>query len=191
MAGVPTFSSFPERPKPASKPDSTWEQGGLQASTSANNSAAPTFSSFPERTISKSYDDGTEKRREEDRYRRSRESSPETPSDRKRHKSDRRADDQERKSNKGHREHTERDEKRSEKRERHRSHKAEHDDEERSRKHSRGRVEPDIKKENKKIRPQEPVGKVSTFHSISTVCASLQLHRIAAEHRHGQRALLR
>lgn len=161
MPTAPTFSSFPERPKPAAKSDSAWEQGGLQASTSASNTAATaTFSSFPERYSSRNYNLGEDRRREEDRHRKSRQTSPETLSKRKRPKSDRHEDEQERRSHKGHRERREKHGEDSEKRDRFRSYKEEQDEGEPSRKYQAYAEAADTTKKSKENRSQEPVTKV-------------------------------
>ncbi|KAJ9104523.1 hypothetical protein QFC21_002019 [Naganishia friedmannii] len=159
MPGAPTFSSFPGRPKPAVKSDPTWEQGGLQASTSAGSSVAlPAFSSFPERSVSKDQDQVDERQRQGSRHRRSRHTSPETRGGRKRHKSDRYADDQEHRPRKAHREGGQGYEEIFDKKDRSRSHKVEDDGEERSCKHRRTSAEGAADMTQKKeIKSQEPV----------------------------------
>ncbi|KAJ9115024.1 hypothetical protein QFC22_005352 [Naganishia vaughanmartiniae] len=164
MPAGPTFNSFPERPKPTTKSDSTWEQGGLQASTSLSNSAAPpTFSSFPERSVPKKQDTGTHKRREEDRHRRSRQASPGTLLERKRHRSDVHADTEERRRHRESRERSNRNENKSIKRDDRRSYKPEQKDEERRRKHRKSSAEAaDTTKKNKETQAKEPAAKRNT-----------------------------
>lgn len=84
---APSFSSFPERPKPLKTATDQWNQGGLDASSSSK--TAPAFSSFPERPTTKKHDDRDRRR---DRVR---SASPPADGEKRKHKSDRHGRDEE------------------------------------------------------------------------------------------------
>ncbi|KAJ9111443.1 hypothetical protein QFC19_001212 [Naganishia cerealis] len=161
MPATPTFSSFPERPKPVAKQDSTWEQGGLQASASASSSAIPpAFSSFPDRSSSKKDGASKDRRREGDKSGKLRHLSTEA-SERNPRNSALHADDQRRRPEQSYKEHENQRKHERRKRDNNRTYEIEKDEEERRHKYRKASTE-DSEKTRGKLGDvsTEPVSKV-------------------------------